>query len=57
MDNYNDYEENIGCLFFMLFAVGFMMLLFFVNYYNLYKFKKCYDNNFRYAYCENYKNY
>ena len=53
----DDYNENLGCLLIMLVFVGVMMLLFLVSYYNLYRFKKCYDNNFSYTWCENYKNY
>ena len=55
MDDFNN--EGLGYLFIMLTIVGIMMLLFIVSYYNLYRFKKCYDNNFSYKWCENYKNY
>lgn len=55
MDDFNN--EGLGYLFIMLIIVGIMMLLFIVSYYNLYRFKKCYDNNFSYKWCENYKNY
>lgn len=55
MEDFNN--EGLGYLFIMLIAVGIMMLLFIVSYYNLYRFKKCYDNNFSFPYCENYKNY
>ena len=52
-----EYNENIGCLFILLIIFGAIILLFLTSYYNLYRFKKCYDNNFIYPYCENYKNY
>ena len=53
----DDYNENVGCLFIFLIIAFVFELLFISSWYNLYKFRKCYDNNFKYAWCESYKNY
>lgn len=53
----DDYNENMGCLFIFLIIAFVLELLFVAGWYNLYKFRKCYDNNFKYAWCESYKNY
>lgn len=53
----DDYNENMGCLYIFLIFAFIFELLFVVSWYNLHRFKQCYDNNFKYAWCENYKNY
>ena len=55
MDDFNN--EGLGYMFIILFGFGFLILAFAVNYYDLIKFKKCYDNDFGLSYCEKYKNY
>lgn len=49
-------DENF---IFVITLIAFLLLLliFLINYYDLTKFKKCYDNNFNYPWCEKYKNY
>ena len=53
----DEYKEDIGYLFILLGVVGFIILFFLISYYDLVKFKKCYDNNFNLNYCEKYKSY
>ena len=49
MDEFNN--EGLGYMFMVL--IGFsLLILVIVNYYDdLYKFKKCYDNDFSLSYC------
>lgn len=37
--------------------VSICIVLFAKAWYDLYRFRTCYDNNFKYAYCTHYKNY
>lgn len=53
----DDYSENIGILFIILCITSLIVLMFIISYYNLYRFKDCYDNSFKFPYCEKYKNY
>lgn len=53
----DDYYEKIGCIFILLLIAFIIIIVFFINYYNLSKFKHCYDNEFKYQYCVKYKNY
>ena len=54
MDEEND---NIGILFIILIGFSFIVIAFIYDYYNLKRFKKCYDNDFKYSYCTKYRNY
>lgn len=49
--------ESIGILFLIIIAFTFFIVLFCYNYYNLYRFKKCYDINFQSSKCQRYLNY
>ena len=49
--------ENYGYLYIILIGFGLILLFFIINFYDLSKFKKCYDNDFNFHYCEKYKNY
>lgn len=53
----DDYNENVGCLFIFLIIAFVFELLFVVSWYNLHRFKECYDNDFTLSYCHKYKNY
>lgn len=53
----DDYNENIGILIIILIVAGNIMLLLGINYYQLTRFKKCYDNDFKLKYCYKYKDY
>lgn len=53
----NEYGEYDGFLLIFLVIAFIFELLFVVSWYNLHRFKECYDNNFKYTWCENYKNY
>ncbi len=35
----------------------FVIIMFLVACFNLYRFNQCYNNSFKLAYCENYKDY
>ena len=50
-------NENIGYLVIVLIGFGMLLLAFIISYVNLSRFRNCYDNNFKYKYCVNYKNY
>ena len=52
-----DNEERIGCLFILLIVCFIIFIVFVFSYFRLARFKNCYDNNFKYPYCEKYKNY
>lgn len=53
----NDNNENIGYLFILLGGFTLLILSFIISYVGLARFKYCYDNNFKFNYCEKYKNY
>ena len=53
----DDNEERIGCLFIILIIYCIIFIVFCYSCFRLTRFKKCYDNNFKYPYCEKYKNY
>jgi len=53
----NDNNENIGYLFIILLGFTLLILSFIISYVRLARFKYCYDNNFKFNYCEKYKNY
>lgn len=53
----DDYNENLGILFLILFGFSFIVIGFLINYYHLSKFKKCYDKHFNESYCVKYKKY
>lgn len=51
--------ENDDTLILSITIVGIclLFLIVIINYYDLTKFKECYDNNFNLNWCEKYKNY
>ena len=53
----SDKPENLGVLFILLTITGIFLTLFIISYIGLNNFKKCYDNDFKYTWCEKYKNY
>ena len=53
----DDYNENIGCLFILLGICLIIFVIFTISYIRLARFKNCYDNSFKFHYCEKYKNY
>ena len=55
MDDFNN--EGLGYMFIILIGFGVLILVFLINYYDLSRFKKCYDNDFKLSYCHKYKNY
>ena len=55
MDDYNN--ENLGYLFIVLCGFTLLIMAFVISYVKLARFKNCYDNNFKFPYCEKYKNY
>mgnify|MGYP003296286345 CR=1 FL=1 len=55
MDDFNN--DGLGYMFIILFIFTCIIVIFLVNYYDLYRFKKCYDNDFIMSYCQKYKNY
>ncbi len=55
MDEYNN--EGLGYLFIILGIFSLFIGIFLYNYYNLYKFKKCYDINFQDNKCIKYLDY
>jgi hypothetical protein len=55
MDDFNN--EGLGYLFLILFGFSLILLGIVIDYFNLYRFKKCYENNFTMYYCEKYKTY
>lgn len=52
MDDYND-----SWIFIFIIICLLIFILFSVSYFKLLRFKKCYDNSFKFNYCENYINY
>lgn len=52
-----DQEEKIGCLFILLMICFIIFVIFVCSYFTLARFKHCYDNSFKFNYCERYKNY
>ena len=50
-------KKEMDRMFIILIGFGMLILVFLINYYDLSRFKKCYDNDFRLGYCEKYKNY
>lgn len=55
MDDFNN--EGLGYLFLILAGFSLIILAFVLSYVDLYKFKKCYDNDFTLKYCEKYRTY
>lgn len=53
----DEYNENLGVLFILLIIFSIIILFFLISYFDLVRFKKCYDNNFNLNYCEKYKSY
>ena len=49
------YYDAICYLIFLIICV--ICVWFIWNYYHLQRFKSCYDNDFKFHYCEKYKNY
>ena len=47
--------RNLGYM--ALLGVVLITLFFLINYYDLMRFRKCYDNDFKLSYCNRYKNY
>lgn len=50
-------NENIGYLFIILTGFSLVLFAFLLSYYDLYRFRKCYDNDFKFNYCQKYKKY
>ena len=50
-------KESIGYLLILFGGVILLILAFIISYFRLARFKNCYDNNFKFPYCEKYKNY
>lgn len=48
-------NKNLG--FIILLGMVLIILFFLINYYDLMRFRKCYDNDFKLNYCTRYKNY
>lgn len=48
-------NKNLG--FIILLGVVLIILFFLINYYDLMRFRKCYDNDFNLSYCTRYRNY
>lgn len=48
-------NKNLG--FIILLGMVLIILFFLINYYDLKRFRKCYDNDFSLSYCNRYKNY
>ena len=55
MDDFDN--DGLGYLFLILVGFSIIMIAFIISYYNLSRFKRCYDNNFVFNYCSKYKNY
>ena len=55
MEEFNN--EGLGYLFLILAGFSLVMISFIISYYNLARFKNCYDNDFIFNYCSKYKNY
>lgn len=55
MDEYNN--DGLGYMFIILFIFAFFVLIFMIDWYDLTRFKKCYDNDFKLKYCDKYKYY
>ena len=53
----DDYNENAGLLYIIIVVTGSIMILFIISYYNLYRFRECYNAHFKYNYCEKYKDF
>lgn len=53
----DEYNEGLGYLFIILGVFSLIIGIFIYNYYNLYKFKKCYDINFQSTKCVKYLDY
>ena len=50
-------EEDKTLIICVLCAFMCVVMAFIGSYYDLLRFKKCYENNFRYNYCKQYRNY
>lgn len=52
-------KNKLKLIAYLLVLIGWLMIDigFLINYNDLIKFKKCYDNSFKYKWCEQYKNY
>lgn len=48
-------NKNLG--FIILLGIVLIILFFLINYYDLIRFRKCYDNSFKLSYCNRYRNY
>lgn len=47
--------RNLGYV--IILGVVLIILFFLINYYDLMRFRKCYDNSYTYDYCNKYINY
>lgn len=47
--------RNLGYM--ALLGVTLIILFFLINYYDLMRFRKCYDNDFNLSYCTRYRDY
>lgn len=52
-----DNESKEGCFLTLLGICFIIFVIFLVSYIRLARFKNCYDNSFKFHYCEKYKNY
>ena len=52
-----DYFNNEGYFFILLGICFIIFVIFTISYIRLARFKSCYDNDFKFHYCEKYKNY
>lgn len=50
-------EEDIGYIAILITGISLIILSFIYSYFKLTRFKNCYDNDFKFPYCEKYKNY
>ena len=54
---YDFNNEGLGWMFIILFIFSCFIIIFLCDWYDLSKFKKCYDNDFKLNYCSKYKDY
>lgn len=52
-------KNNLKLIGWLLILIGWLLIGFgfLIDYNDLSKFKKCYDNSFKFKYCEKYINY
>ena len=50
-------EAIIGLIFITIFGFILIFISFIISYLQLNRFKYCYDNGFKFEYCEKYRNY